>query len=106
MADPGKNAEPVVITGVGLMTAVGHRAPQAATSLRAGIARIGEYPEYEPIVREPGMMFPEPATAAPVSGVTDRLSRIERLFALGVPALREAIQDAGLEGKDFARTAL
>ena len=98
--------ESVVITGIGLVTSVGHSAAQALTSLRAGIARFVEMPEYEPIVRDPAVHFPEPVTGSPVSGLTDGLVGIERLFALAVPALGEACSDAGLGDHDLEKTSL
>jgi 3-oxoacyl-[acyl-carrier-protein] synthase-1 len=88
------------------MTSVGHRVPQAVTSMRAGIARIGEYPLYEPILREPGVVEPEPLIASAVAGVTDGLTGIERLLALGVPALQEAVTDAGLKEEDLGSVPL
>jgi 3-oxoacyl-[acyl-carrier-protein] synthase-1 len=51
-------------------------------------------------------MFPEPLIAAPVTGVTDGLAGIERLFALAVPALTEALKGAGVQEPDVPRTAL
>lgn len=95
MASQGRDDDPLVITGLGLVTSVGHLAAQALTSLRAGIARLVEFPAYEPILREPGVQFPEPLVAGPVTGVTDGLAGIERLFALAVPAVQEALEDAG-----------
>ncbi|MGE0529418.1 MAG: beta-ketoacyl synthase N-terminal-like domain-containing protein, partial [Bdellovibrionales bacterium] len=95
-----------VITGLGMMTSVGYQAPQAITSLRAGLSRRMEFPDYEPIVREPGMRFPEPLIAAPVAGVTDGLRGIERLLALGVPALHEALEDAHLLDGQQQQTVL
>lgn len=106
MADTSKEPDAVVITGLGLVTAVGHRAAQAVTSLRAGLMRLSEFPAYEPVVRDPAVYFPEPAVAAPVAGVTDGLAGAERVLALGVPALREALGDAGLKETDVPETAL
>lgn len=105
MASEGNNSA-IVITGIGMMTAVGHRSRQAFTSLRAGIARFVEFPGYEPVVRDPAVHFPEPLIAAPVSGITDRMAGTERLLALGVPALREALADARLSPSNLASTAL
>ncbi len=99
-------ADSVVITGMGLMTSVGHNAPQSLTSIRAGITRFSEIPQYVPVVREPGMYFPEPAIGSPVTGVTDGLEGIERLLAMSVPALKEAISDANLEGNDLQETMI
>jgi len=96
----------VVVTGLGLTSAVGYGAAQTATSLRAGITRLVEVPSFEPIVRDPAVHFPEPLIAAPVNGITKGLSAIERLLALGLPALREALEDAGLQDSDIPRTAL
>jgi 3-oxoacyl-[acyl-carrier-protein] synthase-1 len=96
----------VVITGLGLMTSVGHNAPQAVTSIRAGIARFVEVPEYEPIVRDPAIYFSEPLVGAPVSGVTDGLTDVERLLALSIPALKEALLDAKLKDSDLQNTVL
>lgn len=106
MAETPKNAEPVVITGLGLMTAVGHKVKQAVTSMRASVMRLSEYPAYEPIVRDPAVQFPEPLIAAPVTGITDGRNGIERLFALAEPALREALAGAGLSEADAKGAAL
>src|SRR6185312_7891422 len=94
----------VAITGLGLMTSVGHGVAQAVTSMRAGLMRLGEFPGYAPIVRDPEMFFPEPLVAAAVTGVTDGQSGIERLLALGTPALQEAVGDAGLQPADLKNT--
>lgn len=106
MATPSNEHEAVVITGLGLMTSVGHQVAQAVTSLRANIMRLEEFPEYEPIVREPGVYVPEPLIAAPVTGISDGLIGIERLFALGVPPLQEAVADAGLKELELQQTIL
>src|SRR5687767_7470813 len=98
--------EPAVITGLGLMTSVGHQARQAVTSLRASVMRLTEFPAYEPVLHDPALFFPEPLVAAPVAGVTDALTGVERLLALGVPALQEALADAGVQEADVPQTAL
>lgn len=98
--------EGVVITGIGLMTSVGHGVAQAATSMRAGLMRLAEFPGYEPIVRDPEVFFPEPLIAAAVTGVTDGASGVERLLALGTPALQEALNDAGLQPADMRNAHL
>lgn len=96
----------VVITGVGLMTSVGHGVPQAVTSLRAGLMRLAEFPAYKPIIRDPELFFPEPVIAGAVAGVTDSKTGIERLLALAAPALQEALADAGLKSTDLNYTNL
>jgi 3-oxoacyl-[acyl-carrier-protein] synthase-1 len=101
---PGTDS--VVITGLGLMTSVGHGVAQAVTSMCAGTARLAEFPGYEPIVRDPEVFFPEPLIAAAVTGVTDGMSGIERLLALAAPALKEAFADAGLKAEDLRNTNL
>jgi hypothetical protein len=68
--------------------------------------RMAEFPSYEPIVRHPEVFFPEPLIAAAVTGVTDGTSGVERLLALGAPALKEAVSDAGLQSRDLRNAHL
>jgi 3-oxoacyl-[acyl-carrier-protein] synthase I len=100
------NIKDISITGMGMMTSVGHNAPQASTSIRAGIARFGETPQFEPTVQDPDLYFPEPLIAAPVIGITDGLVGIERLLALSVPALREALEGAKIGAAELPETML
>lgn len=96
----------IVISGIGAMTSVGHQAPVALTSIRAGISRLVSYPQYEPIVRDAAQYFPEPVITAPVTGITNKIEGIERLLALSVPSLRESLADAKLQDVDLQQVAL
>ena len=102
----GNPQEMVIVTGMGMMTSVGHNAPQATTSMLAGIARFGETPQFEPTVQYPALYFPEPLIAAPVIGITDGLVGIERLLALSVPSLREALECAKIGPAELSETML
>lgn len=106
MIEANVNPDAVVITGMGLVTSIGHHAPQTVTSIRAGITRFVEVPQYEPIVRDPAVYFSEPLIATPATYITDGLAGIERLFALSVPALQEALTDAKLKDSDLKDTML
>ena len=94
----------IVITGIGVVTSVGYQAPQTLTSILAGICRFKELSSFQAKVRDPSQHFPEPAIAAPASALTDGLVGIERLLALGRPALQEALADANLDDKDLVDT--
>jgi 3-oxoacyl-[acyl-carrier-protein] synthase-1 len=101
-----QSRDTVVITGIGAVTSTGSHARQAAASIRADICRFAQYPSYEPIVRDPGRSFPGPVIAAPARAVTDGLSGIERLLALGRPALAEALADGAVDDSDLPSTNL
>jgi 3-oxoacyl-[acyl-carrier-protein] synthase I len=78
------SADKVVITGVGLVTPVGHDSMMAPAAVRAGISRFAEVK---------GFMTVKGAKAVGsiVSGVTDDRSGNDRLLALAIPALQEAL---------------
>lgn len=82
----------VAITGVGLVTPVGLTAPAAAAAMRAGICRIGVLDDYEIESDEPEG---EPASGARVPLAVKDFSE-DRLDALAVPAIEEALRSAGL----------
>lgn len=84
---------PVVVTGVGALTAVGASARQTATSIRAGIRRVSERPLAgtggDP--GESGGVY----LASGAEGLSALLGKA-RPVDLAVAALREALWDAGL----------
>jgi 3-oxoacyl-[acyl-carrier-protein] synthase-1 len=73
----------VCILGCGALTALGYNAPMNAASVRANSSRFGE--SY--MVDKAG----EPMLLSMVDFVGDELRGLERLAALAVPALQEAI---------------
>lgn len=87
-----------VVTGIGMVTPVGHTAKESCASIQAGLARIAE--SFELRVPDPkGHMVP--ATCGAVSGVTDGHRRFLRHYRLAVRAFAEAIENAGLDDQAF-----
>jgi 3-oxoacyl-[acyl-carrier-protein] synthase I len=76
--------DPIVVTGVGMVTPIGHDSISAPAAVRAGISRFREIPD-----------FATPSGArvmgSTVYGVTDGRSGSDRLLAMAAPALREAL---------------
>jgi 3-oxoacyl-[acyl-carrier-protein] synthase-1 len=93
----------VVITGIGVATSVGSQAPQALTSIAAGICRFREIRSFQPAVRDLGQHFPANAVGAPADVLGGSRSGVERLLALGRPALEEALADAELDDEGDLR---
>jgi 3-oxoacyl-[acyl-carrier-protein] synthase I len=83
-----------VLTGVGMVTPVGHTAMQSCASMKAGISRISESPEFR-IRDEKGHFVP--LNCASVGGVTDGQRRFLRHYRLAVRAFTEAIGQANLD---------
>jgi len=87
--------DPVVILGVGMVTAVGLSAAETAASVRSGTMRFGESPfrdkRFHPItlaeVPEDGL----PPLSAPAIGAGGYTSRELRLLRLATSALRESL---------------
>jgi 3-oxoacyl-[acyl-carrier-protein] synthase-1 len=83
-----------VISAAGMVTPVGHTATQSCASIRAGLSRIAESPEFR-VPDEKGHLVP--ANCASVSGVTDGQRRFLRHYRMAVRAFAEAISQAGLD---------
>jgi len=102
----GSSPPGIVVTGIGVVTSVGAHAPQALSSITAGICRFRELDDFEPEVRDPGQYFPSNAVGAPADAVASGLLGVERLLALGRPALQEALADAEIDDADLTSTDL
>src|SRR3954471_8018081 len=87
-----------VVTAVGMVTPVGHTANQSCASIRAGLSRITESPEFR-VPDEKGHLVP--ANCASVSGVTDGQRRFLRHYRMAVRAFTEAIGEAGLDDRNL-----
>jgi 3-oxoacyl-[acyl-carrier-protein] synthase-1 len=87
-----------VVTAVGMVTPVGHTADQSCASIRAGLSRITESPEFR-VPDEKGRLVP--ANCAAVSGVTDGQRRFLRHYRMAVRAFTEAIGRANLDAPDL-----
>jgi 3-oxoacyl-[acyl-carrier-protein] synthase-1 len=102
MAVPGRLA----ITGIGTTTSLGGNRRQCCASLRAGLARTRETDLYTCMLRDPNAGERTPALVAPARAVDPATTGLDRLLGLAGPALAEAVSEAGLERKDFARATL
>ena len=79
--------DPIVVTGAGLVTPVGHDSLSAAIAIRSGISRFQEIPGF---ATSAGAAY----TGAQVYGVTDGRSGSGRLLSMAIPAAREALFSA------------
>ncbi|MFO0948577.1 MAG: hypothetical protein U1D30_22075 [Planctomycetota bacterium] len=95
MNEPGSDNFALAITGVGMVTAVGHDAPTAHASLRADIPMMKE-------LRIPDRSG-HPIVGAPISEIADTLLYERRLAVLAKKGATEAVRDARSSGQDFAR---
>ncbi len=81
-----QDLSPLCIAGVGAVTAVGNNSRETAAAVTANLLRVTRR-------AIPGVSD-EPVRYAECSGVTDGLTQIERLSAMAIPALSEALADA------------
>lgn len=91
----------MVVTGVGLVTPVGHDSVSAPAAIRAGISRFGTIPQFT-------TTSGAGATGAMVSGLAGGGSGVSRLLALAAPAAQEALFTAEefCEDLDLTRSRL
>ena len=101
-----KLPQPLAITALGAISAVGSNAPQTCTSIRAGLIGASEHSYYVSITKDPGWDEEEPLIAASVPLVDPELDGSERLRELAIPALLELASQAGLKRGDLGESAL
>lgn len=80
-------SQPIGVTGVGLVTPVGHDSVSAPAAIRAGISRFKKVKDF---VGGKGAG----AVAGVAYGLTDDRSGSDRLLAMAVPAVQEALSTA------------
>lgn len=100
---PSAMEDPVVVSGVGVVCATGHSAPMAFTSVKAGVARIGQSPEL--FIRDEKQRR-QVVHCAAVEGVTDGHRRFLRLYRLAVRAFAEAVGHAQLTERMLESTPI
>jgi 3-oxoacyl-[acyl-carrier-protein] synthase-1 len=89
-------SQPLVLTAVGAVSAVGATATQTCAAIRGGLAGFAEHPFFESLPHDPEW---EP-------GVDPAAEGEDRLVELAAPALVELGRSAGLRRADLPRTAL
>ena len=99
MAQPPIEDVVPVITGVGMVTPVGHTANESCAAFKAGLSRVGDSPEF----RVPDAKGHRVTVrCASVMGVTDGHRRFLRHYRLAVRAFAEAISSAELDEADLS----
>jgi len=94
---------PVAITGIGMLTSVGHTAYQTCASIRAGISRITDI-DYFLIEND---WFEEvPITGCPIIGITDGHLGLGRWTKMAAMAIQDLIISAKLLEGDLTQTGL
>jgi 3-oxoacyl-[acyl-carrier-protein] synthase-1 len=95
--------DPIVVTGVGAVAATGHDAPTVFTSVKAGLARIGESSEIFIRDEKRRRLVVNCASAA---GVTDGHRRFLRLYRLAVRAFGGAVAHSRLQEAALSSTQI
>lgn len=91
---------PIAITAIGMVSAVGLNAVQTCAAIRAGIAGFHEWEQFCTI-QEDGEPEALVCARVPLAG-----SESDRVLQIGLPAMKEAIQGAGLTRAQLADSAL
>lgn len=79
-----RTKDKVVITGMGMITSVGHDSVTAPAAVWSGISRVGEIPNF---VTRNGAT----SVGGFVYGITDQRSGSDRLLSMAIPAAQEAL---------------
>lgn len=110
MSQAGAITVELVITGLGMVTAVGYSAAETAASVRGRMARFTELERVSRLLQEidtePSPDDPVIASGGIVPGLDEAVPRAERCFQLGEHALQIALKQARLTGSLAQRVAL
>jgi len=102
----GALAQPLAITAMGAVSAVGANAPQTCTSIRAGLAGFSEHAYFESLSRDPEWEPGEPLRVASFPLLDPMMDGPGRLLELAIPALIELGGQARLKRSDLRESAL
>lgn len=91
----------VVISGCGLVTAVGRSAPASCAAIRAGIARPRRVPYFQAVDEEKQEEIP--VTGYPIQGYTEGFNMVGRWLRLARGALRDLLSLPGLPNAEDSR---
>lgn len=98
--------QPLAMTGLGMVTAVGMDAAQTCASVRAGISRLREHPFFFPQTHDPGWDEEEPLIAGMAPGIDPALALCPRLVAMATGALAPLVGASKLKRADLTEAAL
>ena len=105
MVTPSNKTRNPVITGLGLVCPVGLDVAQACASVRAGVSRFQENPNYYCLAADADLAEPEPLIWSPVPGI-QALTGIDRMVELASLALGNLIQNAHLTREQMMQTSV
>jgi 3-oxoacyl-[acyl-carrier-protein] synthase-1 len=92
---------PVALTGIGMVTSVGHQAYPACAAIRAGISRMRELEMAQGPTGRPATLS---LIGSPIKGVTDSYFGLGRWTRLATDALRDLSGMTGLTAAMLAQT--
>jgi 3-oxoacyl-[acyl-carrier-protein] synthase-1 len=96
----------LAVTGLAVMSPLGHDAEQTCAAIRAGINGVGEHPYFNVETPDPEWDEAERLLAGLVPGIDPWLGGRERLVELALPTLRSLCERARLLRAELGRTAL
>jgi 3-oxoacyl-[acyl-carrier-protein] synthase-1 len=96
----------LAVTGVGGVSPVGLDAIQSCASVRAGVCRFRQWPEYQPLSEDPEWEVAEPISVSRVPGLASEPAGPERLLVLATLALRDLIAQVPLRRAEVATAGL
>ena len=105
MSDPVKGT-PLAVTGMGMVTPVGDDAMSSTLAIQAGVSRLAALDEFPPQAYWDEGAEELQATGATVREKTAGLLGVNRLVALAVPALKEAVGQAQINMKESPELVL
>jgi 3-oxoacyl-[acyl-carrier-protein] synthase-1 len=102
--------EPIVLTGIGALTAVGAGIRQTAASVRADLAGFTQDEAYFPDPPEVLVEEPQPLRCARAldveSGDEAAVTLAERVLALAIGAVRDLVQEAHMARRELEEAAI
>lgn len=96
----------IVVTSIGALTPVGPTAEQSCAAIRAGISRITEHAYFECTPHDPEWDEELPLFSSSVPSIDPFIDGFDRLVALAIPALSEAVENAKLKRSDLQQAGL
>lgn len=97
---------PLVLTGLSVLSPLGHDVHQTCAAIRAGIHGLSQHPFFFPEMPDPEWDEPEPLLVGLVPGVHTNFVGARRVLELALHALRALTRDTKLMRAELGSTAL